>query len=99
MPYVNQKTRELHEDTIEHFRTLHAGHTTAGELNYLFSSILHDVIKAQGLNYAKINELIGVLECCKMELYRTVAAPYENKKRLTNGAVSDLDTNWKEQMR
>jgi len=34
---------------------------------------------------------MGVLECAKLELYRMVAAKYEDKKRLENGAVSELD--------
>jgi len=30
---------------------------------------------------------VGVLECAKMELYRRVAAPYEDKKKEENGDV------------
>jgi hypothetical protein len=36
-------------------------------------------------------ELIGVLECIKLELYRMVAARYENSKSAENGSVSELD--------
>ena len=39
------------------------------------------------LYYEWINEVIGVLECAKLELYRRVAAPYEDDKRLQNGDV------------
>ncbi len=39
------------------------------------------------LRYSKINSLIGVLECAKLELYRRVAAPYENDKIDENGDV------------
>jgi len=35
----------------------------------------------------QINEVIGVLECAKLELYRRVAAPYEERKRIENGEV------------
>jgi hypothetical protein len=31
--------------------------------------------------------MIGILECCKLELYRKKAAPYENEKELENGSV------------
>ena len=35
--------------------------------------------------YADINELIGALECAKLEFYRRKAAPYEDKKAVENG--------------
>jgi hypothetical protein len=70
---------------------MHAANCTAGELNYLITSLLHTFLKKQGKNYGNINTLIGVLECTKLELYRMVAAPYEDVKKLTNGAISDLD--------
>jgi len=31
------------------------------------------------------------LECAKLELYRMIAAPYEDTKIKENGSVSDLD--------
>jgi hypothetical protein len=40
-----------------------------------------------GLSYKNINQAIGALECAKLELYRRVAAPYEDKKALINGDV------------
>jgi hypothetical protein len=40
-----------------------------------------------------------VLECAKLELYRMIAAPYEDKKRLANGPVSELDDDSKKRMR
>lgn len=64
---------------------------TPGELNYAISSLTHRYLKAKGLTYANVNEAVGVLECVKLELYRTVAAPYEDGKRAENGKVSDLD--------
>ena len=91
MPYVNQETRELHNDMLEHFKRLHAPFCTVGELNYIITSMCHAVIEKQGLTYTKINEVIGVLECAKLELYRMIAAKYEDKKRDEHGAVSYLD--------
>ena len=37
--------------------------------------------------YAHLNEAIGVLECAKLELYRRVAAPYEDEKIAESGDV------------
>jgi len=63
-----------------------------GELNYVISNKVHQFIKRIGVSYGSLNSAIGVLECAKLELYRIVAARYENKKRIENGSVSDLDT-------
>ena len=61
---------------------------TAGELNYTLTEEVQDYIKrAGGLNYQNLNEVIGVLECVKLELYRRVAAPYEDQKCHDNGDV------------
>lgn len=73
--------------------------TTTGELNYLLTRMTHELIKRNKLSYDLINSMIGVLECCKLELYRMVAAPYENKKRMENGPVSDLDAKSLEDVR
>ena len=59
-----------------------------GVLNYTITKILKDTyFVPTALNYRDLNEIIGVLECCKLEFYRAFAAPYEDKKRLENGDV------------
>lgn len=63
-----------------------------GELNYSITAQVHAYIQRKGLCYATLNEVIGVLECAKLELYRMVAAPYENSKRTENGPISILDS-------
>jgi hypothetical protein len=63
-----------------------------GVVNYTLSRLLHQqILMEQGPNYKFLNEQVGVLECIKLELYRQIAAPYEDKKKRENGAVSDLD--------
>jgi len=42
-------------------------------------------------SYAELNEVIGVLECAKQELYRRVVAPYEDGKAKINGDVYPRD--------
>ena len=59
----------------------------AGVLNYCISALLNEVLKTNGISYRNINELIGVLECAKLELYRRVASPYEDEKIHSNGDV------------
>lgn len=57
-----------------------------GTLNYIITRLCHWWL-GDNPNYAKYNELIGVLECAKMELYRRKVAPYEDKKIIENGDV------------
>lgn len=61
--------------------------STAGELNYFISTLINWYLNEKGKSYSTINEVIGVLECAKLELYRRVAAPYEDIKIQENGDV------------
>jgi hypothetical protein len=58
-----------------------------GEINYQVSKLVNDFIAMRGLSYAVINEVIGALECAKLEAYRRVAGPYEDLKVAQNGEV------------
>lgn len=60
-----------------------------GELNYIITRLVHGYAQRGGLNYQKINDVIGALEGAKLEFYRRVAMPYENSKIQTNGDVYD----------
>jgi hypothetical protein len=62
----------------------------AGELNYLFTVIANEYLERKGLRYQNLNDIIGALEGAKLELYRRVAAPYEDKKIKENGDVYDV---------
>jgi hypothetical protein len=59
----------------------------AAELNYVISELIRNFLAQKGLNYGNVNEMMGALECCKLELYRVVAAPYEDRKMRENGPV------------
>ena len=82
MPYLNSAVRA----SLEEGRKA----TTGGELNYQFSKLLNDFVVAKGLSYSTINEAMGALESCKLEFYRRVASPYEDKKCIENGEVYTL---------
>jgi hypothetical protein len=59
-----------------------------GELNYVLSRTCDQFLSDRGgIRYAQLNEVIGALECAKLELYRRVAAPYEDRKRAASGDV------------
>jgi hypothetical protein len=71
--------------------------TDAGELNYALTRMVDAYLmgRAAGegrIRYAHLNEAIGVLECAKLELYRRVAAPYEDEKLSESGDVYDVLT-------
>jgi hypothetical protein len=58
-----------------------------GDVNYAVTRLL---CSAYGLSlpcYHDLNEAMGVLECVKHELYRRIAAPYEDAKAAENGDV------------
>ena len=98
MPYIQPLTRAAVDRPIPKYGRLPE---SAGELNYLITLLLHEylIMGLTPLSYSRINEVIGVLECAKLELYRMIAAPYENKKRLENGPVSELDAIGLEEIR
>jgi len=89
MPYIDAEKRAI----LEHSLVSLSAHITserdgqAGVLNYCITSLIQECLIANGKNYHNINELIGVLECAKLELYRRVASPYEDAKMESNGDV------------
>lgn len=60
--------------------------STPGQLNYHITMLIKAYWEETG-DYQGINDIIGALEGAKMEFYRRVAVPYEDKKRETNGDV------------
>ncbi len=79
MPYVKQNDR----------KRLDAGGSpkTPGELNYKITRLVDEYLTAEELSYARLNEVVGVLECAKLELYRRATAPYEDIKIAEEGDV------------
>ena len=60
---------------------------TVGELNYAITDQCLRFLQREDASYANINDVIGALECAKLELYRRVAVPYEDEKCKQNGDV------------
>lgn len=58
-----------------------------GELNFLMTQLAIKFIKDYGLNYDKINAVMGCFTCASLEFYDRVARPYEDKKIKKNGDV------------
>lgn len=85
MPYIAEDNRQEHAELLQSLDKLYYMHP--GELNFLITSILKKYIDLNGITYTSFNDLVGVLECAKLELYRRRIAPYENRKLARNGDV------------
>lgn len=96
MPYIKKSDRVEIDGLVEQ---LTDGIKNIGEANYAITRFIHRSIEKTYLDYATLNAFIGVLECAKLELYRMVVGPYESKKRMENGPVSDLDAKSLEDVR
>jgi len=83
MPYINQAQRERFVNALQDIKE--EAIETPGNLNYLISTLCHSYLEEVGECYATYNEIIGVLECAKMELYRRKVAGYEDKAIEKNG--------------
>ena len=55
-----------------------------GVINHIITKIL---IGTYPHNYEQLNAIIGVMECTKLEFYRRVVVPYEDRKMEENGDV------------
>lgn len=58
-----------------------------GELNFLVTELVADYWVFSNQNYQAINDIVGALEGAKLEFYRRIAVPYEDKKMIDNGDV------------
>ena len=92
MPYIVQERRESINQQLDSFLLWLEREADpkflAGDLNYAFTRIIRAAYDIpETARYAQYNEAIGVLEACKLELYRMFVAPYEEQKRFDNGDV------------
>lgn len=80
MPYIADHARRTGLDLLMDPRN-------PGELNYVITQTALSYLEDRGESYATINEVIGALECAKLEFYRRLVAPYEDEKIKANGDV------------
>ena len=85
MPYVKQEIRNQFQEVG--LSGHHPVMQTSGELNYEITIKLLKYLRIHGLSYKTINDIIGALEGAKLEFYRRVAVPYEDRKIMENGDV------------
>ena len=78
MPYIRQAARYEIE-------TKYKIPENAGELNFELTMCIRRYLEEHGKSYAIMNDIIGALECCKLEFARRVINDYENLKITENG--------------
>jgi hypothetical protein len=84
MPYINQFDRPRYDSAIDELIKLI---DSPGELNYVISRIAKGMISKKGGRYINHNEVIGAIECAKIELYRRLTGPYEDRAIVKNGDI------------
>ena|SRR3990167_10577843 len=90
MPYILSERRAKivpEDDTHKPVCVVVDNIETIGELNYAITRLVDSYVKLP--SYAAYNEVIGLLECVKLEIYRRVVGVYEDGKRIANGDVYD----------
>jgi hypothetical protein len=90
MPYIPEENRAIFDKVVRKCIRNMPIDTSYGEMNYLLTSILGTFIQQNGVNYSTLQSVIGLLECVKLELYRRIVSPYEERKLDDNGDVDIL---------
>jgi hypothetical protein len=87
-PYISHDSRDPIDEGL--YQSL-KGIGTPGELNYAISKLVSLYLKkiggTDGPRYKDYNEAIGVIESAKLEIYRRLVSPYEDKKKEAEGDV------------
>ena len=93
MPYITQDNRLALKSAIDalHMELVRLQlddpeNNHEGNLNFVVTTLLEKTY-CHPVNYANINDAVGILECAKLEFYARVARRYEDGKIETNGDV------------
>jgi hypothetical protein len=85
MPYINSNRRKAFKSALGDLQAQIEG---AGDLNYVISKLCKRYVQIrEPITYSLLNEIIGVLESAKMELFRRMVAPYEDVKIQEHGDI------------
>jgi hypothetical protein len=97
MPYIKQKFKDkidesIHAlvDDIEQCCKDDDRDALKGVLNYTITSILLATFTKHGISYSKFADVIGTLECSKLEIYRRAIASYEDRCIRNNGDIEEF---------
>lgn len=79
MPYINQTEKEDIDNGDFPI--------SVGQLNYCITKLCDGFLNLGHKKYKDYNDVVGVLESAKLEFYRRMVVPYEDKKINENGDV------------
>lgn len=85
MPYIRQEERNRFTMPLNDIAM--AGIATEGELNFLITTLCQIYLTDKNFCYKNLNAVIGCLESAKLEFYRQIVSPYEDKKIIQNGSI------------
>ena len=88
MPYILKKDRTQYVPTLSLLINILKKTPEIdrdGHINFVITTLLKNLYDPP--KYRRYNKAIGVLECIKLEFYRRMVAPYEDKKTELNGDV------------
>lgn len=91
MPYIPLSDRARYDDAISTLVTTLVAQPPEkrkGHANYVITQIVRQawgVHESGGESYSNYADVIGTLECAKMELYRRGVGPYEDGAIAKNG--------------
>jgi len=83
MPYITPEQREriVNQSRIPPM-------SDAGQLSFFIAKTIESYLKGRPrINFQELNAVNGVLDTLRAEYQRQVLAPYEDKKKASNGDV------------
>lgn len=85
MPYITEESKDKVDKGLVALGL--SEFDCAGDLNYAIHQLLAKYIDQNNRSYQTYNDIVGVLDCAKMEIYRRLVAKYEDNKAEDNGDV------------
>lgn len=94
MPYIKQDVREDFDTTIEVILASVSNLPKSyvkGALNYIISRIVAGALQPDkgDWKYDAIADAIGTFDCAKLEFYRRIAGPKEDRAIELNGDITE----------
>jgi hypothetical protein len=86
MPYISEESKDKVDKGLVALGL--SEFECAGDLNYAIHQLIAKYIDQNNRSYQTYNDIVGVLDCAKMELYRRLVSDYEDKKMSQNGDVA-----------
>lgn len=85
MPYISQESKDKVDRGLVALQL--SEFECAGDLNYAIHQLIAKYIDQNNSSYQTYNDIVGVLDCAKMEIYRRLVSKYEDDKVESNGDV------------